>query len=66
MAFYNWVETQDIDWNVEFTDSKTLITDLAWEHNNDTSFCTSVEYIYEKLYDYIYDVPRLRKDFHLE
>ena len=62
VRFYEWLETVLEGNDLRDTDGMQ-INQLAWEYNNDDRYAKSVAYIYNKLYEYIDDVPRFRKEF---
>lgn len=37
----------------------------AWQYNNDTDYAKSVAFIFSHLYEYLDEIPRFRKEFHL-
>jgi hypothetical protein len=64
VRFYEWLE--NILGEEDLIDSDEMqIYQLAWEYNNDDRYAKSVAYIYNKLYEYIDDVPRFRKEFYM-
>ncbi len=62
--FYNWLEQQTEAEN-QFERNEAYIKQLAWQHNNDEDYAKSVTYIYNCLWEYINEVPRYRKAFHI-
>lgn len=62
--FYEWLE--NVLGDDDFQDPNEIqINQLAWEYNNDDRYAKSVTYIYNKLYEYIDEVPRFRKEFYM-
>lgn len=60
LLFYRWLEQSGVD-NAHLDSDE--VHDLAWQYNNDDDYANSVAYIYEKLCEYIDEVPRYRKCF---
>lgn len=39
------------------------INDYAWQYNNDTDYAKSVAYIFSRLYEFLDETPRFRREF---
>lgn len=61
IKFYQWLDNEI--GGEEFIGDTMSINVLAWQYNNDTAYGQSVAYIYNRLYEYIDEVPKLRTDF---
>lgn len=64
VRFYEWLENELRD-NDLLDPDDMQINQLAWEYNNDDRYAKSVAYIYNRLYEYIDDIPRFRKEFYM-
>ena len=62
VQFYGWLEAMVGEEDLLATDAME-ISYWAWQYNNDDSYAESVAYVFERLYKYIDDVPKFRKEF---
>lgn len=62
ISFYDWVLLK-VDNEKQFHGNDMFINNIVWQYNNDTRYGESVAYIYNRLYEYIDEVPKLRNDF---
>lgn len=66
VRFLAWAETRAKDRAEGYAPyglDEKLVCDLAWEHNNDEAYGKAVAYIYNRLCEYIDEIPEYRNAF---